>query len=667
MSEVTFIRAYPRDPATGVEVGVRIAGGGAARAYYWAGDHYRAGVANRPRFSAALAFNEKGWTGGTVPSTAAISFAPSDPALRDTLASYYWPEARIEVDSGDEASDPPRVLNGTVADITFADGVFNITVSDLSNGYDRKMLATGFAGTGGLEGYSGAAGRAKRRSWGKVRNIEGRLLIATDNIYEFGDPSFALNAFTALRDKGRDGPMTTIAWAGSPAATLAALIASTPPAGGGAGAPSIACAKWWTQPSGPLTADIEGEIGTGYADTVPAIVNRLVVLAGGTGVGNLSEALTLRPAVAGIHVDDDNETWSAAIDRILLGASLLWKMSGTGAITLKEWSFGSPAASLRALFISRESSLQPTKTRTLTYRRNHRVHSDGEISAAILADDVTYADGTPVEDLKPAQPAADVTAQAQVEIVRPADQVVYRDWQGTVKTGQFSRTLTVLVTRGGTDIRTADDVTYAITASGVTATINTATGSADKGRITVTAGGAGSIVLTVTVGGIARTPQTITFRTEDDTPPINNGSSGGTDSSLAPVSGTGFTQMSSVDSGETLLTVTLTSGQSLNATATVDYSWSRSTGVSFNSLRAKARYRLVGAGSWTDFSAGVETGSNATWNAADFSGDPGSLTLLHSQTGLAAGTYEVSLWGAKNTSLGNAITINSGSFTASRS
>ena len=262
--------------------------------------------------------------------------------------------------------------------------------------------------------------------------------------------------------------------------------------------------------------------------------------------------------------------------------------------------------------------------------------------------------------------AADVTAQAQVEIVRPADQVVYRDWQGTVKTGQFPRTLTVLVTRGGTDIRTADDVTYAITATGVTATINTTTGSTDKGRITVTDGGAGSIVVTVTVGGIARTPQTITFRTEDDTPPINNGSSGGTDSSLASVSSTSFTAMSSTHSGEALLTVTLTSGQTLNANATVDYSWSNASGNGSNALKAKAQYRLVGDTTWLDF-AGTVTGSNATWIAVDFSGDPGGLTLAQSKTGLAAGNYETRLVGAKNTSSGNAITINSGSFTASRS
>ena len=383
MSEVTFIRAWPRDPATGAEVAVRIAGGGAYLPYRLGADDYRAGVVNRPRFTAALSFGDTGWSGGTVPATAAIGFAPSDAALRDQLASYFWRGARIEIDSGDETTTPPRVLTGSVADITLADGQFQLTVADSSKSYDRAALGANFAGTGGLEGYAGASGRAKRRSWGRVRNVEGRLIDSANNIYEFSDPAYPLQAITALRDKGRDGTTTTVAWAGSAAATLAALIASAPVAGGGCVAPSIACAKWWTQPAGPLTADLQGEIGTGYVNTVAAIVDRLVTLAGGGGVSNLTVAVGWRGAEAGIHVEETSETWSSIIDRLLLGASLVWSAGPTGTVTLSQWAFGTPAASLNAIFIAREGSLPPTRNRTLTYRRNHRVHNDGEISAAL--------------------------------------------------------------------------------------------------------------------------------------------------------------------------------------------------------------------------------------------------------------------------------------------
>ena len=90
-----------------------------------------------------------------------------------------------------------------------------------------------------------------------------RLIDAANSIYEFGDPAFGFSAWSALRDKGREGTFTTLAWQGSIAATLAALQAAVAERGGGVVAPSIACAKWWTQPSGPLTADFIGSAGSG--------------------------------------------------------------------------------------------------------------------------------------------------------------------------------------------------------------------------------------------------------------------------------------------------------------------------------------------------------------------------------------------------------------------
>lgn len=410
MTVISFLRAWPRNPATGAEVAMRLAGGGTTRPFTYGGDSYRAGIDGRLLLQASLTFDENGWSGGTTPTSGALAYAPGDIALRDSILALDWRAARVEVDAGDESiAVLPRILTGEIANLGWSEGRFVLTFADRSRAFDKKVMGSPFAGTGGIEGHSSATGRPKRRSWGVVRNVEGRMLDPANNIWEFGDPAQRLQDITTLRDKGRAGTIATVTWQGSIAATLAALQASTPTQGGGVVAPSIACAKWWTTPAGPLTADIQGEIGAGYINTVPAIASRLVELAGGAVITNLATAIGWRPDVAGLHVDDPNETWSAAIDRLTLGASLLWVAQPSGSVVLRQWAFTAPVAALKAQFISRDTVLPPTKTRTLVHQRNHRVHGDGEISAVLLATDVNYSDGTSVNALRPAEAGANVT------------------------------------------------------------------------------------------------------------------------------------------------------------------------------------------------------------------------------------------------------------------
>lgn len=385
MTAVTLLRAWPRDPATGAEIAVHLAGGGSESPF----PHpYRAGLAGRPEFSAALAFGVDGWTGGTTPVAAPVVFSFSDPALADQLAALSWRDARSEIDL-DSAGTRIRLLTGKVADATIGiDGALTLAIADQGSVYDRRILADNFAGSGGIEGYAGAAGRPKRRSFGRVFNVEGRLLDPANNIYEFGDPARGLGAFVEVRDKGRAGPVVAVEWQGSVVATLTALAGANPPAGGASVAPSIACVKWWTQPAGPLTADVLGEPGTGYVEDAPAIASRIIELAGGSAITNLAAASLWRPAPCGIHIEETSETYASALDRLLLGSSLLWVVGPTGAVELRQWSFDEPVAELSAVYLGRESSLPPTGSRRLGFRRNHRIHGEGEISAAIFDDEL---------------------------------------------------------------------------------------------------------------------------------------------------------------------------------------------------------------------------------------------------------------------------------------
>lgn len=424
--DVQWVELRPRDPATAGLATLRFAGGAMDRSYFREenGQHYKAGVVSAPRFAARVGFGGDGFTGQTVPQASRIQIAPAESAVFESLASYFWKDAAISIDAGPEnAAVFPRLFTGTVVGDSIADGVFTLTIADLSTRLDKPVCDQRFAGNGGIEGGEEAEGRTKRRSWGHVFNVEGRLLDTANSIYEFGDPAFPLTSFSALRDKGRTGPFSVLAWQGSIAATFAALQASAPAQGGGVIAPSIACAKWWTQPSGPLTADFVGTPGTGGSMAAASLIDAVSARFGGPAVTDRAAANALRPAGAGLHVGDENTTGAQVIDRLALGSSLIWIAAPEGLIRLLPWTFQDDGAEvLQGQFIGRERAYPPHYRRRVGFQANNRRHSESEIAESVQASTITFEDGgslpadkvlytggpepVSVDALRPAEPGA---------------------------------------------------------------------------------------------------------------------------------------------------------------------------------------------------------------------------------------------------------------------
>lgn len=402
---VHWIDLRPRDPVTAGLATLRFAGGAVHRSYYREenGQHYKAGVVSAPRFAARIGFGRDGFTGQTVPQASRIQIAPAQDEVFESLAAYFWKDAAVTIDAGPEdGATFPRLFTGTVVGDSIADGVLTLTIADLSTKLDKPVCDQRFAGNGGIEGGEEAEGRTKRRSWGFVFNVEGRLLDPANSIYEFGDPAFPLSSFSALRDKGRTGPFTVLAWQGSIAATFAALQASTADQGGGVVAPSIACAKWWTQPSGPLTADFIGTPGTGGSMAVASLIDSVSARFGGPAVTNRTVANALRPAAAGWHVGDETTTGAQVIDRLALGCSLIWIAAPEGVIRLLPWTFDNSGAEvLQGQFIGRERAYAPHYRKRVGFQANNRRHSESEIAESIRLDD-----GVLFESLRPAEPNA---------------------------------------------------------------------------------------------------------------------------------------------------------------------------------------------------------------------------------------------------------------------
>ena len=394
MSEVVWLEVFPRNPATAATVQILLAGGGQDMPYRHpaSGVQFRAGIVARPLFSAQLGFGAEGWTGNTRPRTSALSFSTSDPALRDQLAALVWDSASAKIQVGPEGQIPATELVGKVKDATFTRAGVTLTIVDLAEGLEKPLTTARFSGEGGIEGPKEAAGRLKRRSFGQVFNVEGELIDVANSIYEFGDPAYGFAAWTALRDKGRDGPYAVLDWQGSIAATFAALQDSEPAEGGGVVAPSIACAKWWTQPSGPLTADMIGTTGTGGTIEPAAIADAISKLANGPAVENLATAIALRSSPAGIHIGSDRESYAQAIDRLLLGVSLLWLPQPGGTIAIQPWAFDEDAPVLQAEFKGRSRTYPPHGRRRVGFQRNERQHSNSEL-AGILLDEISDGNG----------------------------------------------------------------------------------------------------------------------------------------------------------------------------------------------------------------------------------------------------------------------------------
>lgn len=410
MARVVLVEASPRAPATGVVVPQRLAGGGRRHYTYRGRSDWIGGVIAPIKITSLLGFDASGFTGGAIPSTGAIGFMPSRRGATAALAALDWVGAAVSVTSGDDAHGAPAFTTdivGTIAGYSIERGVFAFTLSDMAGRLAKPLVTATFAGTGGIEGVAEATGRVKRRSWGRCWNVEGRLLDKANSIWEFGDPAYPIQGYDQVKDKGRGGPLALVAWAGSIDATLAALRATAAPANGAAVAPSINCVKWWTtSPSGPLTADLRGEVGAGYVETVAAIASRVSLAAGGAAMADLAALDAIRPDPAGVHVDDASETGAAVLDRLLLRASLAWGIDGAGRLEATPIAFADPVETVVATTIEREAAFAPATAIEIGYRRNHRRHSDAEISAAVLAEDVTYADGTPIEALKPAEQGA---------------------------------------------------------------------------------------------------------------------------------------------------------------------------------------------------------------------------------------------------------------------
>ena len=386
-ADVILIDALPRRAADGVPQTVRLAGGGGQLPYFYAGQHWRAGITGKPKTIASIGYSGVDLGTGGVPQALVVAWSPSTRAQLNTMTALFWVDAAINVYCGKEG-DPPLLLSGVVLDAVAERGLLQIAMADPAANLKKPILVDRFAGTGGAEGPAEWAGRIRRRGWGRLFNVPGEPIDPPNNIYCYGDPQRAWQGFDEVRDMGvaaSSGDLTTLAWQGSVAATFAALQTASATQGGGVLCPSIACIKWWTEPAGALCVDARGENAGGYVQTAPEIAQRIVTARStiGFAAGTIAAAAAARPAQYGWMVDSETATIAETLDKILGDVSLLWVLY-QGAIVLRPWAWAAPVATARSHEAKRLKVHKPIGTRRLGYQRNWNPMTRGEIGAQVF-------------------------------------------------------------------------------------------------------------------------------------------------------------------------------------------------------------------------------------------------------------------------------------------
>ena len=413
---VILVEATSRHAASGAPVLVRLAGGGGDRPYHYGGHHWRAGIANLPRAIASLEFDGSRLGGGGVAEAMELAWSPAGKESLAEVAGLYWADAPITVRVGPEGSDlPPLIASGRALDAPVDDsGTLRIPLADQAVDLKRPLLVDRWAGTGGVDGPIEWKGQVRPRAWGRCFNVPGRPLDPAFNIWCFGDPRRPWDAFVAIRDRGVPATaedLSLLTWQGSVEATFTALRQSAPTDGGGVLCPSLASVKWWKQPTGDLRADIRGENAGGYVETAPEIAQRIVSARSTLAFapGAVAAAVAARPAPYGWRVDAEGMEAAAVLSEMLAGVSLSWLIE-SGELDFRRWDWTAPVRVARSEGVVRRRLFKPVAGRKLGFRRNQAPMARGDLAAIVLAGDVTYEDGTPVEALKPAQPGADVTS-----------------------------------------------------------------------------------------------------------------------------------------------------------------------------------------------------------------------------------------------------------------
>jgi hypothetical protein len=269
--------------------------------------------------------------GGMTRTSGEITLVNSDGAL-DTLLSDYAIDgraAKLLLGRPNEArSNYGTVFTGVVRS-AIVGAEFRLAVSDgLDRIEDVPVVATTYAGTGGLEGGSDLKGKHKPKVYGEVFNISPPLVDSVKLIYQLSDG--AINAVPAVYDRGI--ALTN----GGDYASQSELESVSPSAGQYRVYKAGGYFRLGATPAGLCTADVQGDASPTYINTTSDIVARLLSIAAidstGLDLTSFSRLTVDAPGAVGIWI------WGGsvrdAVEQLLAGIGAYGGFSRTGLVSV---------------------------------------------------------------------------------------------------------------------------------------------------------------------------------------------------------------------------------------------------------------------------------------------------------------------------------------------
>lgn len=336
--------------------------------------------------------------------TGGASFSVNMGVLKMTYAgcdAYNWAGAPVEIYAEEPGTAWPWAtrFRGRVASYSRRNDVLTINATIETEAFDKNILTTTYAGTGGAEGGADLKGRLKPLVIGWAQNVEPILIDTVNNVYQFSGYG-AIEGVSNLYERAADFGASVGDYA-----TYAALVAATIPAGRWGTCLAAGMVRLGAPAAGVITGDLKGhKVGANTPRLSGAVISALATIAG-VSTGDietstltsldaavpypinlvLTEQVTFRDMAAGLALACN---WQSGITLVGKFFVLSVSLSGSEVITLN-----AQGTALPQVTSSDEQDVSvPYYLTIFGANRCWRVHTADEIAfTAALVERGTYS------------------------------------------------------------------------------------------------------------------------------------------------------------------------------------------------------------------------------------------------------------------------------------
>lgn len=275
-----LVEISPLDPVGGNRVTLRFADADDARITALNGLVWWPGVLSSP------SLQMEGWDGdfseAAVLANASLQIDPV--ALRKAdpgSPAYRWAGAPVKIYQGQAGaawSSWSTLFVGLIQDYSTDDsGRYSFSAQVDGEPFDAPLLSLSYLGTGGIEGDADLKEKLKPMAFGRCLNVEPILINAVDNVYQVHGYG-AVSAIVAVYERAADLVLNGGSNVGD-FSTYAGLVSATIAEGNFGTCLAQGLFRLGAPPAGLITADVDGDVTSGFVRSTAAIIARLCSIA----------------------------------------------------------------------------------------------------------------------------------------------------------------------------------------------------------------------------------------------------------------------------------------------------------------------------------------------------------------------------------------------------